>query len=152
MVAAEFEGRKIHIVDTTLRDGEQTAGVVLPIGKITIAKMLDEVGVDQIEAGIPVMGGDEKKLLKAIVNLGLNASIMAWNRAVVNDIKHSIECGVDAVAISISSSDIHIEHKLRTSREDVLEKIARAVDFAKQHDLYVSANAEDASRADEKFW
>ncbi len=76
---------------------------------------------------------------------------MAWNRAVVNDIKHSIECGVDAVAISISSSDIHIEHKLRTSREDVLEKIARAVDFAKQHDLYVSANAEDASRADEEF-
>lgn len=152
MVAAEFEGRKIHIVDTTLRDGEQTAGVVFANReKITIAKMLDEVGVDQIEAGIPVMGGDEKETLKAIVNLGLNASIMAWNRAVVNDIKHSIECGVDAVAISISSSDIHIEHKLRTSREDVLEKIARAVDFAKQHDLYVSANAEDASRADEEF-
>ena len=135
-----------------LRDGEQTAGVVFANReKITIAKMLDEVGVDQIEAGIPVMGGDEKETLKAIVNLGLNASIMAWNRAVVNDIKHSIECGVDAVAISISSSDIHIEHKLRTSREDVLEKIARAVDFAKQHDLYVSANAEDASRADEEF-
>ena len=152
MVVAEFEGRKIHIVDTTLRDGEQTAGVVFANReKITIAKMLDEVGVDQIEAGIPVMGGDEKETLKAIVNLGLNASIMAWNRAVVNDIKHSIECGVDAVAISISSSDIHIEHKLRTSREDVLEKIARAVDFAKQHDLYVSANAEDASRADEEF-
>lgn len=152
MVASEYQGRKIYIVDTTLRDGEQTAGVVFANReKITIAKMLSELGVDQIEAGIPVMEGDEKETLKAIVNLGLNSSIMAWNRAVVDDIKHSIDCGVDAVAVSISVSDIHIEHKLRSTRERVLEQVAKAVDFAKKHNLYVSANAEDASRADEEF-
>ena len=152
MVATEYKGSKIHIVDTTLRDGEQTAGVVFANReKITIAKMLSELGVDQIEAGIPVMGGDEKATLKAIVDLGLNSSIMAWNRAVVEDIKQSIDCGVDAVAVSISVSDIHIEYKLKSTRERVLEQLARAVDFAKEKNLYVSANAEDASRADEEF-
>lgn len=152
MVATEYKGRKINIVDTTLRDGEQTAGVVFANReKITIAKLLSELGVDQIEAGIPVMGGDEKETLKAIVDLGLNSSIMAWNRAVIEDIKHSLDCGVDAVAVSISVSDIHIEYKLRSSRERVLEQVAQAVDFAKKHNLYVSANAEDASRADEEF-
>lgn len=152
MVASEYKGKKIYIVDTTLRDGEQTAGVVFANReKITIARMLSELGVDQIEAGIPVMGGDEKETLKAIVNLGLNSSIMAWNRAVVADIKHSLDCGVDAVAVSISVSDIHIEHKLQSTRERVLEQVARAVDFAKENKLYVSANAEDASRADEDF-
>jgi len=152
MVATEYKGRKIQIVDTTLRDGEQTAGVVFANReKITIAKMLSELGVDQIEAGIPVMGGDEKATLKAIVDLGLNSSIMAWNRAVVEDVQQSLDCGVDAVAISISVSDIHIEYKLKSTREKVLTQLARAVDFAKKNNLYVSANAEDASRADEEF-
>jgi len=152
MSASEYKGKKIYIVDTTLRDGEQTAGVVFANReKIAIARMLAELGVDQIEAGIPVMGGDEKETLKAIANLGLNCSIMAWNRAVVDDIKESIDCGVDAIAISMPVSDIHIEHKLQSTREQVLEKVARAVDFAKSHNLYVSANAEDASRADEEF-
>lgn len=152
MAASEYKGKKIYIVDTTLRDGEQTAGVVFANReKVTIARMLSELGVDQIEAGIPVMGGDEKETLKAIVNLGINSSIMAWNRAVVEDIKQSLDCGVDAVAISISVSDIHIEYKLQSTREQVLERLARAIDFAKEHNLYVSANAEDASRADEDF-
>lgn len=152
MSASEYKGKKIFIVDTTLRDGEQTAGVVFANReKIAIARMLSALGVDQIEAGIPVMGGDEKETLKAIASLGLNCSIMAWNRAVVADIKESIDCGVDAIAISMPVSDIHIEHKLQSTREQVLEKVAKAVDFAKSHNLYVSANAEDASRADEEF-
>lgn len=152
MSASEYNGKKIYIVDTTLRDGEQTAGVVFANReKISIAKMLCELGVDQIEAGIPVMGGDEKETLKAIVDLGLDCSIMAWNRAVIDDIKQSIDCGVDAIAISMPVSDIHIEHKLQSTREKVLEKVAQAVDFAKKNNLYVSANAEDASRADEEF-
>jgi hypothetical protein len=98
---------KIKIVDTTLRDGEQTAGVVFANKeKLRIAKMLDAIGVDQIEAGIPVMGGHEKETIKQICKLGLRSSIMGWNRAVINDIEHSLECGVDAVAISISTSSI----------------------------------------------
>ena len=126
---------RLYIVDTTLRDGEQTAGVVFSNEeKVRIARYLDEIGIDQIEAGIPVMGGFEKDCIKEIVRLGLKASIMAWNRAVISDIKESIECGVDAVAISISTSDIHIEHKLQTTRADVLKRMADAVKFAKDNE------------------
>ena len=116
--------RKVYIVDTTLRDGEQTAGVVFANEeKIIIADMLSDLGVDQLEVGIPTMGGDEKKAIKQIVKRNNNKSIMAWNRAVISDIEQSIDCGVDAVAISVSVSDIHIKHKLRTSREWVQRKM-----------------------------
>lgn len=142
-------GAKIYIVDTTLRDGEQTAGVVFSNEeKIRIAKYLDEIGIDQIEVGIPVMGGDEKKCITEIAHMGLKPSIMAWNRAVIADLKESLDCGVDAVAISISTSDIHIQHKLQTTRTKVLQMMSEAVKFAKDNDLYVSVNAEDASRSD----
>jgi homocitrate synthase NifV len=148
----KIEPKKIKIDDTTLRDGEQTAGVVFANDeKIHIAKMLDKVGVHQIEAGIPAMGGDEKDAIKAISSLNLNCSILGWNRAVISDIDDSIECGVDAVAISISASDIHIEHKLRKSREWVLDSVKTSVEHAKKYNLYVSVNAEDASRADMEF-
>lgn len=144
--------RNIKIVDTTLRDGEQTAGVVFANReKVRIARLLDEVGVHQIEAGVPVMGGDEKKAIKDIVKLRLKASIMGWNRAVISDIQQSIECGVDAVAISISTSDIHIKHKLQTTREWVLESMIKAVEYAKREGLYISINAEDASRSEMDF-
>jgi homocitrate synthase NifV len=146
------DGAKIFIVDTTLRDGEQTAGVVFSNEeKIRIARYLDEIGIDQIEVGIPVMGGDEKKCITEIAHMGLKPSIMAWNRAVIADIKESLECGVDAVAISISTSDIHIEHKLQTTREKVLRMMSDAVKFAKDNNLYISVNAEDASRSDLDF-
>ncbi|NLJ68674.1 MAG: homocitrate synthase [Firmicutes bacterium] len=142
----------VQIVDTTLRDGEQTAGVVFANNeKVRIAKLLDALGVHQIEAGIPAMGGDEQEAIRSIVKADLRASIMAWNRAVIKDLEASLECGVDAVAISISTSDIHIKHKLQTSRDWVLKHMTDAVAFAKSHDLYVSVNAEDASRSDMDF-
>lgn len=145
-------GAKVNICDTTLRDGEQTAGVVFSNEeKLQIARYLDMIGIDQIEAGIPVMGGFEKDCIKEMVRMGLKSSIMAWNRAVISDIRESIDCGVDAVAISISTSDIHIEHKLRTTRADVLQRMAEATKFAKDHGLYVSVNAEDASRTNMDF-
>lgn len=146
------DGAQVYIVDTTLRDGEQTAGVVFANKeKIKIAKYLDKIGISQIEAGVPVMGGQEKECIKEIVRLGLNASIMAWNRAVISDIKESVDCGVDAVAISISTSDIHIEHKLQTTRQKVIDMMSDAVKFAKDKGLYVSVNAEDASRSDLEY-
>jgi len=146
------EKRPIIIVDTTLRDGEQTAGVVFANReKVRIAKFLDELGVHQIEAGVPVMGGDEKEAIQAICRAGLKASIMGWNRPVIKDIQESLNCGVDAVAISISTSDIHIKHKLRTTREWVLEQMVKAVEFAKKEGMYISVNAEDASRSDLDF-
>ena len=146
------DGKQIYIVDTTLRDGEQTAGVVFANAeKIAIAEILSNMGIDQLEVGIPTMGGDEKEAIKQIVKRNLKSSIMAWNRAVISDIEQSIDCGVDAVAISISVSDIHIKHKLKTSREWVLENMVKAVLYAKKNGLYVSVNGEDASRADRDF-
>ena len=145
-------GSQLKIDDTTLRDGEQTAGVVFANDeKIHIAKLLDQVGIDQIEAGIPAMGGDEKKTIKAIANLGLKASVLAWNRAVIEDVQKSIDCGVDAVAISIAVSDIHIQTKLKKDRQWVIDRMSLAVDFAKKKGVYVSVNAEDGSRADLDF-
>lgn len=140
------------IVDTTLRDGEQTAGVVFSNQeKIRIARMLDEVGVQQIEAGIPVMGGNELEAIKTICSLGLKASIMGWNRPVIRDIEASVACGCDAVAISISTSDIHIKHKLDTTRGAVLDMMVKATEYAKGYFDYISVNAEDASRADMNY-
>lgn len=149
---AKTKGNGLIIVDTTLRDGEQTAGVVFSNQeKIRIARMLDEIGVHQIEAGIPVMGGNEQEAIKTICNLGLKASIMGWNRPVMKDIEASLACGCDAVAISISTSDIHIKHKLNTTRGAVLDMMAKATEFAKQHVDYISVNAEDASRTDMNY-
>jgi homocitrate synthase NifV len=143
---------EVIIDDTTLRDGEQSAGVVFARQeKLRIAKLLDEIGVQQIEAGIPTMGGDEKEAIKEIVKLNLKASILGWNRAVVKDVEHSLDCGVDAVALSISASDIHIQHKLKKDRNWVLKSVEESSKFAKKHGLYVSVNAEDASRADKEF-
>jgi homocitrate synthase NifV len=142
----------IKFDDTTLRDGEQTAGVVFTNEeKVKIAKMLDSLGVDQIEAGIPVMGGDEREVIEQIAHLGLKASILGWNRAAIPDIQTSIDCGVDAVAISLATSDIHIKTKLQKDRAWVLKSMQESVAFAKSHNVYVSVNAEDASRTEFGF-
>ena len=151
VLSAKIAG-PVFIDDTTLRDGEQTAGVVFANQeKINIARMLARLGVHQLEVGIPAMGGDEKAAIKNIVDLGLQTSILAWNRAVISDVKHSVDCGVNAVAVSISASDIHIEHKLMRDRQWVLDSMQRSVEYAKDQGLYVSVNAEDASRAAPDF-
>src|SRR5660398_278380 len=147
--SVDDEPIKGHIDDTTLRDGEQTAGVVFASEeKVRIARMLDQIGVYQIESGIPIMGGAEKEAVRQIAAQDLNCSVLAWNRAVTSDIDASLECGVDAVAISMSASDIHIDHKLKQSREWVLESVKKAALYAKERNVYVSVNAEDASRVD----
>jgi len=142
----------VMIDDTTLRDGEQTAGVVFSNAeKVAIARMLDEVGVHQIEAGIPVMGGDERAVIEEIAHMGLRASVLGWNRANVADIQTSLDCGVDAVAISLATSDIHINTKLQKDRPWVIRTIRECVAFAKEAGVYVSVNAEDASRTELGF-
>ena len=148
----ELNSPDIIIDDTTLRDGEQTAGVVFSVEeKIRIARLLDEIGVGEVECGIPAMGNAEQASVKALVDLGLNARLITWNRAVVSDIQASIDSGVGAVDISLSVSDIHIEKKLCKSRAWVIEQLKTALGFAKDHNLYVSVGGEDASRADLGF-
>jgi homocitrate synthase NifV len=140
--------KEAKVVDSTLRDGEQTAGVVFSGDeKRKIAALLAEAGVYQIEAGVPAMKGDEKEAIKDIVKDNHKASILGWCRAVADDIQDAIDCGLDAVCVSIPVSDIHIEKKLRENRAWVHDNVARAINFAKSHGLYVSCNAEDASRA-----
>ncbi|NJD91050.1 MAG: homocitrate synthase [Geobacter sp.] len=142
----------IIIDDTTLRDGEQTAGVVFSLReKLAIARMLDAIGVQEIECGIPAMGEEEQAGIRKLVDLGLNARLMTWNRALVPEIEASITCGVQAVDISLSVSDQMIIHKLRKDRAAVKEQLKVALGFAKQHNLYVSVGGEDASRADLDF-
>ena len=142
----------IIIDDTTLRDGEQTAGVVFSKReKIAIARMLDSIGVGEIECGIPAMGVEEQESIKSLVDLGLSARLITWNRALVPEIKASLACGVQAVDISLSVSDQMITHKLRKDRAAVKEQLKVALGFAKQHNLYVSVGGEDASRADLSF-
>ena len=144
--------QQIIIDDTTLRDGEQTAGVVFSKrDKIAIARMLDSIGVHEIECGIPAMGSEEQDGIKALVGLGLNARLIAWNRALPNDIQESLNCGITAVDISLSVSDLMIRNKLRKSREWVKEQLKVALGFAKDHNLYVSVGGEDSSRADMNF-
>jgi homocitrate synthase NifV len=143
---------QLIIDDTTLRDGEQTAGVAFTRDeKLTIARMLDEIGVHEIECGIPAMGLVEQASIRALTELGLKARLITWNRALVCDIEASIACGISAVDLSLSVSDQMIVHKLGKSRNWVKEQLKRAVGFARERGLYVSVGGEDASRADLLF-
>lgn len=143
---------KIIINDTTLRDGEQSAGVVFnQEEKLHIAQMLDAIGVQEIEAGIPAMGNDEQATIKAIIGLGLKAEISTWNRVAIPDIKASAECGVKRVSIAVPVSDIHLKYILNKGRDWVLEETKKVIEYAKEEGFYVCVGAVDASRSAEDF-
>jgi len=142
----------VYFVDTTLRDGEQAPGVAFSVmEKVRIAEMLDSLGVDQIEAGIPAMGSPEVEAVTEIAGLGLKAVVSAWNRMTIGDIKASLSCGVKHLNVSAPVSDIHIKYKLRKDRIWVIESMKRALSYALEHDCRVTVGAEDASRADVNF-
>jgi len=142
----------IKIVDSTLRDGEQTAGVVFTKeDKVEIAKRLDELGIYQIEAGIPAMMGEEFDAVAEIVKLGLKSKIMSWNRPVISDIDMSLKTGVKAVGISCPISPIHLHFKMGLDFDEALKLTDKAINYAKKHGLYVSTHMEDAGRAPRNF-
>ncbi len=143
---------KVRIFDTTLRDGEQTLGVSLsPDQKLAIAKKLDELGVDAIEAGFPVISKGESMAVKMITSEGLSCEIAGLTRTIKNDIDAAVDAGLNYIHTFIATSDIHLKHKLHMTRDQSLEKAVEAVEYGKSRGLQVEFSAEDASRTDREF-
>jgi isopropylmalate/homocitrate/citramalate synthase len=142
----------VGLYDTTLRDGEQTIGVVLtPAQKLEIAKALDEAGVDRIEAGFPRVSEDDRRAVELIASAGLCAEVWGFSRAVQADVDALVELGVRASVIESPISDGKLA-ALGVSRETMLERIRAAVSFAAEHGIRVAFFGVDSSRADLDFF
>ena len=150
---SKFLPKRVFIWDETLRDGEQTPGVALTIDeKIEIAKKLDEVGTTIVAVGFPAVSSEEKKGVAAVAKEGLDrASVAAPARAVITDIEACIEAGVQEVPIFIATSDFRLKYQLRMTREEMLERLTKCIEFGKEHGLIIDYIAEDATRSNMEF-
>lgn len=144
--------RRVEIFDTTLRDGEQTPGIALSLDeKVLIAEALDDMGVDVIEAGFPITSQGEMEAVRKIAALGLDSRVCGLARSNRKDIDIALDCDVDYIHTFIATSDIHLKHKLKMSREDVRQRAVDAVEYAKAHGVTVEFSCEDATRTDLDF-
>jgi len=143
--------KKIRILDSTLREGEQHPGVTFSNKqRIQIAWMLDYFGVDQIEIS-PVVSPDHKEATKTIIKQGLKADIVAHVRALKEDVDVAIDCDATLMATYLGISEIHMKDKLRITREEALRRSVDTVEYAKSHGLKMRFTVEDGSRADPEF-
>lgn len=144
--------RRVVINDTTLRDGEQSAGVAFSDDeKMAIAQALVAAGVPELEIGIPAMGEAEVRSIRQLIALRLPVRTMVWCRMNGLDTAAALACGSDLVHLSIPTSDIQIQAKLRRDRRWVLEQVTRFVGQVRHAGSAASVGMEDASRADPDF-
>jgi isopropylmalate/homocitrate/citramalate synthase len=142
----------VGFYDTTLRDGEQTVGVVLrPEEKLELARGLDELGIERIEAGFPRVSADDWHAVELIANAGLRAEVWGFSRAVPADTEALVELGVRASVIESPISDLKLD-ALGVPRDEMLQRIVRAVSFAAEHGITVAYFGVDSTRADLRYY
>lgn len=147
-----IRGTRVTVYDSTLRDGEQTPGVAFaPEQKLTIARMLDEARVHQIEAGFPAISETEVRTMKQISSAGLDADILGLSRVIRGDVDAAVDAGVDLVLLFVGTSEIHLKYKMKKSREEVLAMTAEALDHCRSRGVPASVSAEDTTRTDPDF-
>src|SRR6056297_1534174 len=125
---------KSSFFDTTLRDGEQTPGISFTLEeKLSIAKALDELGIDVIEAGFPIASEGDFNACKEIGKLGLDSEVLGLARMTKNDIDRVIEADLDSIHVFIATSPLHMKSKLNMTPDEVLKSITKHVSYAKKH-------------------
>ena len=145
-------GGKVGLYDTTLRDGEQTVGVVLdPEQKLEIARLLDGLGIDRIEAGFPRVSQDDWDAVRLISDAGLDAEVWGFSRAVPADLEALVELGVTASVIESPISDLKLE-AIGVDRETMLRRITSAMRFAGEHGIRAAFFGVDSTRAAPEFY
>jgi isopropylmalate/homocitrate/citramalate synthase len=143
---------QVSFYDTTLRDGEQTVGVVLtPEDKLELARGLDALGIERIEAGFPRVSADDWRAVELIRDAGLGAEVWGFSRAVEADVNALVELGVAASVIESPISDLKLD-ALGVDRDEMLERIVKAVSFAAEKGIRVAFFGVDGTRADPAYF
>ena len=144
--------KHVRIFDTTLRDGEQTPHVAFsPAQKVEIAKGLDNLGVDAIEAGFPIVSVGEQEAVTAIVDAGLKADVYGLARSTHKDVDVVVDCGLENIHTFIATSAIHARDKLNMASSAILDAAVDAITYAKSRGLSVEFSAEDATRSNPEY-
>ncbi|MEM2021401.1 MAG: homoaconitate hydratase [Zestosphaera sp.] len=144
---------RVYVHDTTLRDGEQQPGIAFRRDeKLEIAVALDEAGVDFIEAGMPAVSGEDFEALKAVVRQGLKAKVLAFSRCLKEDVDLALKIEVPGLVMELPSSEHMIKYAYRWSIDKALERSQEALEYAKQHGLYVKFFTIDSTRSSMEFF
>src|SRR5882672_11478773 len=150
-IRSAFPRSQVRYYDTTLRDGEQTVGVVLsPQQKLEIARKLDELGISRIEAGFPKVSPEDGEAITLMRKADLQAERWGFSRAVRGDVEELVRLGLSATVIESPTSDIKLK-PYGLSREEVLQRVTDAVSFARQNGITVAYFAVDGTRTELDF-